>query len=168
MRALLRLVPLLLLVVVAACDRSATAPAAESALLQGRWLGPVDRWNDQWSPRRMERRFTFSGDGTYTWEVVSFGGYGRPESERTFFHRVHGDFRVRGGRLWTRERERETWDSFYGTTSPVHRETVAEPRFVDSYGVTRSGDRLTLDYVTYPADAPEPTRMVYRRVAAFE
>lgn len=32
----------------------------------------------------------------------------------------------------------------------------------------RAGDRLTLDYVTYPADAPEPTRMVYRRVASFE
>lgn len=167
MRALLRLVPLLLLVVAAACDRSATTSAPESAL-QGRWLGPVDRWDDQWSPRRMERRFTFAADGTYTWEVVSFGGYGKPESERTFFHRVHGDFRVEGGRLWTRERERETWDSFYGNTSPVQRETVPAPTFVDAYGVTLSGDRLTLDYVTYPADAPEPTRMVYHRVTSFE
>lgn len=166
MRALLRLLPLLFLALAAACDRAAVLPTPSA--LEGRWLGPVERWSDGWSPDRMERRFTFHADGTYTWEVVSFGGYGRPAAERTYAHRVHGDFRVEGRRLWTRERRRETWDAFHGPDAPVQRETTDVPEWADAYGVTLRGDALTLDYVTYPADAPVDTRAVYRRVAAFE
>jgi hypothetical protein len=166
MPAFLRLFPLLLLALLAACDRAAPLPAPSA--LEGRWLGPAERWSDGWSPDRTERRFTFGADGTYTRETVSFGGYGRPAAERTYWHRVHGDFRVEGGRLWTRERRRETWDAFHGADAPVKSETVDAPRFTDAYGVALRGDSLTLHYVTHPADAPVDTRAVYRRVPRFE
>jgi hypothetical protein len=130
--------------------------------LPGTWMAEPYRWDDGWSPKRMDRVLTFQPDGGYMWEVLSYGGYGKPESELTFYHRVIGTYRLNGDQLQVRITTRITADSFYGSLTPTLEQV--QPRWDDHGTLQLLGDRLWHTYITYPADAPETTVEVYARV----
>jgi hypothetical protein len=89
---------------------------------------------------------------------------GQRASDLSAYSRTVGTFAVAGDRLSFDPDSLVSWDRFYGAASP---ETVQSPY---PYGGLYDDARfrlapwvLTLDYTTYPADAPVPTRRTFRR-----
>jgi len=88
----------------------------------------------------------------------------QPRDELSGYQRAEGTYRVEGERLIFAAARLVSWDRFYGATSP---ESIVEPYpygsiFDDAHYVLL-GSQLSLQYTTYPADAPVPTLLVYTR-----
>jgi hypothetical protein len=147
----------LVLPLAVACD-SATSP--ESALA-GRWA--TER--EGLSPAGSYQSFlTFEGP-TFASEVRSYGLLqGQGPNDVSAYSRTEGTFRVEGDRLHFSPTRLVTWDGFYGVTSP---ERVESPypwgSLFDNARFSIRLNRLTLQYLSYPADAPVETSRSYWR-----
>ena len=130
--------------------------------LAGRWISaPADLAPQGWH----QYHLTFTNAGRFSHEVRTYGLYtGQAPSTLTAFSRVEGRFRHDGDRLVTEPERLVWWDSFYGENSRVR---VEEPYpwggLFDDARFVVDGDRLTIHFTTYPADAPVPTIAEYVR-----
>jgi hypothetical protein len=149
----------LVLVVGAAC-RDTTAPGARP--LVGRWATDAE---PHLPSGTFQSSLTFRRNGRFAAEVRMYGIYpGQPARELSAYTRTLGAYRVEGERLTFAADSVVTWDRFYGAGS---RPQVRTPH---PYGVVYddaryaiSGRELTLHYLSYPLDAPEPTTARFRR-----
>ncbi len=111
-----------------------------------------------------EDRLSLDADGRFVSETRMYGAYpGQPADLLSSFSRTEGTYRAEDGRLHLEPRSLTTYDTFGGEGKT----TVQTPSpYGGVYEAARfqvDGDRLTLTYVTYPADAPETTRRTFRR-----
>ncbi len=160
MRAVRSIAAVIALAAVVACSDSA-GPAGTSVL--GHWVAfdfvvvPDGKY---------ETHLTLGDDGRFAFESRAFGApVGEAPGELTSYSRAVGSFVVSGDRLSLDADSLITWGSFHGADSPVQIQTpypYDDTRESMRYAVR--GDRLTLYYTTYPADAPVATTMVLRRV----
>lgn len=131
--------------------------------LDGTWVAAIENA----SPSGWYRRsLIFEASGSFTSEFRSYGIYqGQPRDELSGYSRIEGTYRAEGDRLFFQPTRLVSWDRFYGVNSP---ERVSEPypygTIFDDARYERQGRMLTLHYTTYPADAPEPTVVVFMRV----
>src|SRR5438105_13293246 len=140
--------------VVAAACRDSTAPTAPSALV-GAWMAPRETLRPSGS---MTRYLGFSEDGTFVYTVNSYGIYGgSTPGQLSAYTITTGSYQVDGDRIALTAKRVTTWDSFYGAGSPERVELVSTSIF-DQARFSIVVGLLTLDYITYPADAPVPTR----------
>jgi|GEM_PF-1241432 len=111
------------------------------------------------------RQVTFSGDGHFVFEFRSYGIYrNQRDDELSSYSRTVGTYTVSGDRVTFEPESLTTWDAFHGADSP---EIVQSPypysSFYDDARYLVEGNTLMLDYTSYPADAPEPTRQTFQR-----
>ena len=146
-----------------ACSDSLT-PAPTPSLLLGHWSAAPEAEQPSGS---FERRFVFTSDGRFSYVTLSYGIYaGESPTELSGYTRTTGVFLTESAHLVLLPDSLITWDRFYGGASP---ETVHTPYpygntfFFDSAQYTIDGDRLTLQYISYPADAPVPTTQEFQR-----
>jgi hypothetical protein len=145
-------------IVTAAC-RQSTAPPG-SALVGG-WMAPREALRPSGS---MTRNLGFSENGTFVYTVNSYGVYGgNTPGQLSAYTNITGTYQVDGNRVALTATRIATWDSFYGAGSPERVEMVSRSIF-DQARFTILGGLLTLDYITYPADAPVPTRLFFTRL----
>ena len=109
----------------------------------------------------MTRYISFAEDGTFLFATNMYGIYGG--TGLAAYTRTTGTYRIEGDRLICTATRVATWDSFYGAGSP---ETVKNVNYslLDEARFRIMGSTLILDYITYPADAAEPTTMVLSSV----
>jgi hypothetical protein len=130
--------------------------------LVGHWItAPEDLRPSGWH----QYHLTFSANGRFTTEVRSFGLIsGQRGDGLSAYYRTEGTFVTEGDRLIFQPIRSVWWDAFYGINSPVH---VEEPHphtgFYDGAHYVVASGRLTLRYLSYPADAPVPTTQIYLR-----
>lgn len=90
---------------------------------------------------------------------------GRPKDGLEYLFRAVGTYRVAADSLLVRSRSTVTYNFFRFRTEPeVVEGSQANPTEGSMGRVDISGEILRLGYLSYPADAPEPTEMVYLRV----
>jgi hypothetical protein len=146
-----------LLPLAVACQ-SATSP---ESVLDGRWATA----REVLTPAGSYQSFlTFDGTA-FAWEVRSFGLLpGQRPNDLSAYSRTEGLFRVEGDRLHLSPTRLVTWDGFYGLTSPERVERLnPEGSFVDNARFSIRLNRLTLYYLSYPADAPVETTRTFLR-----
>ena len=150
---ILRPVPALLVLLLLAACSDGTGPRA----LEGRWVQrhESNAVPPDWS--RTELRFTFDGDGGYRWESITHASWGRPSDDLLGHAVTLGRYEVVDDSLFLTATRTEVWDYLTGSWEDDHGGPAGRFRF------SISGRRLILDYVSYPLDAPEETRTVYRR-----
>jgi hypothetical protein len=141
------------------CDDSALAPEAEALI--GRWRAEVEPLQPQGS---MERMFIVTSHGRSENHTVTRGLYAdRPSDALSADVVLYGRIVVRGNYFHIQPDSLVTHDTFYG---PSHRSLQRDfsgwPR--DSTRFTLNGEELSLEFYTYPADAPVLTRQVLSRV----
>lgn len=160
MRSYQSLLALATIAICASCSSSVDSLATSD--IAGRWVTPSEGLR----PAGLYgRQLTFTNDGRFVSEVRSYGVYPkqRPE-DLSSYTRIIGTFAVAGDQLSFEPESLITWDSFYGADSP---EMVQTPypygSLYDDARFRIDGETLTLDFTTYPADAPEPTRQVFQR-----
>jgi hypothetical protein len=106
----------------------------------------------------------FGSGGGFRLEVRSYGLYpAQRKDELSAYVRIEGRFEIRNDRLIMSPKRSVTWDRFYGTDSP---EVVQEPYDVplfDQARFTVAGNRLRLNYLSYPFDAPVATEQEFVR-----
>jgi hypothetical protein len=145
-------------IVVTGC-RESTAPT-RSALV-GAWMAPRETLRPSGS---MTRNLGFSENGTFVYTVNSYGVYGgNSPGQLSAYTITTGTYQVDGNHVALTATRIATWDSFYGAASPERVELVSRSIF-DQARFTILGGLLTLDYITYPADAPVPTRLLFARL----
>ena len=154
----MRLVRILLLTVVGLACGEVTS--AEFAHLVGRWRNPTESLRPRGS---MDGLFIVSADGATENHVVTRGVYSDQSlgdlSSRSV---LYGHIGIRGDKFIVTPDSLVTHDAFYGPTHRhVQRDFTGWPR--DSTRYTIKGDRLFLEYYTYPADAPVLTQRVLFR-----
>jgi hypothetical protein len=107
---------------------------------------------------------SLSAFGVFRWEVRDYGIYpGQPRNELSAYTRIEGTFETRNDRLVLTTERSVTWDRFYGAESP---EVVEDPYNVplfDQARYTIGGNRLTLNYLSYPFDAPVASEQEFVR-----
>lgn len=140
------------LFVATACTES-TRPVVSP--LVGSWATPQENLHPM---GRMTRFLSFSGDGTFMFATYSYGIYGG--SDLAAYTRTSGTYEVEGDRVICTATRVATWDSFYGASSP---ETVQQVNYslFDQARFRVILETLTLEYITYPADAPVPTTLSF-------
>ena len=112
-----------------------------------------------------EFRLTFTESGTFISDGSMYGVYsGQPSKELSAYTRIEGTYVADGDRLVLNPRRLTTWDRFFGPSSP---EKVYDPypysEYFDNARYHLEGSTLTLNYTTYPADAPIATTMQLKR-----
>jgi hypothetical protein len=150
------------LVLLAAC---ASPTDQGRSPLVGRWAtAPEDLSPSGWHQYHM----TFAAEGAFALEVRSYGVYaGQPHDELSAYSRTEGSYRVDGERLVFEPQRLVWWDRFYGVASPEHVEdSYPYGSLFNAATYVVRDNQLTLRYVSYPADAPVPTSMVFIRVEA--
>lgn len=143
-----------------ACSNS-TEPLPADSLL-GQWHTEPVQLNPAGSH---QYHLTFSARGTFAAEVRTYGLYPkqRPD-ELSAYVRTSGTFTFADDQLSFKPASTVTWDRFYGADSPSIVQTPSPYQSIyDDARYRVDGGILTLDYITYPADAPVPTRKVFRR-----
>jgi hypothetical protein len=150
----------LLLALTLACG-SSTEPKQTS--LDGTWVAAVESASPSgW----YQRTLTFDPNGSFVAGFRIYGIYSwQPSNELSGYQRIEGSYDVDGDRLVFHAARLVWWDRYYGAQSP---EQVSEPypygTIFDDAHYQLQGDELTLHFTTYPADAPEPTVLVFTRV----
>jgi hypothetical protein len=132
------------LLLAAACSKN-TAPNRSSIV--GSWVSAREDLQPRGS---MQTYLAFSQDGTFKYEVYSYGAYGG--NDLAAYIRISGTYYVNGDRVGMTANRTATWDSFYGASSPERVEQVTRSVF-DQAKFRITWPTLTLDYITYPADA---------------
>lgn len=107
----------------------------------------------------------FGANGDAVVDVRQYGLYpGQVPGDLSAYNTSTGSFRVTADSLVILQDRAVWWDRFYGANSPEHVDALAAGRTYFSHARFRvEGNRLTLDYLTYPGDAPVPTTAVYQR-----
>jgi hypothetical protein len=107
---------------------------------------------------RMTRFLSFEADGTFMHATYMYGIYGG--DDLAAYARTSGTYEIDGDRVILTATKEAIWDSFNGSASP---ETVRQVNYVlfDQARFRISWPTLTLDYLTYPADAPVPTTLSF-------
>jgi hypothetical protein len=126
----------------------------------------IGNWSvrESLGPGYYTTQLTFAGDGTFTDAVRNFGSYpGQSKDDLSSYTIMSGTYKVEGDQLQTNITHIAVWDRFYGANSPETVQTVNTTVF-DQTHFRIVGPMLTLDYVSYPADAPVPTTMTFVRV----
>ena len=146
------------------CGESASGPATTMAAteLVGRWVGARnDLSPDGWH----QSSLTLTIDGRFASENRMYGLYeGQRRDDLSARSRTEGTFRVAGDRLIFDAKRLVWWDRFHGARSA---EQVEEPypwgTIFDDARYSVRGDRLTIHFTVYPADAPVPAVGEYTR-----
>ena len=100
--------------------------------------------------------------------MLDFQSHGLYENQQaddlSGYERTTGIFTVNGDRVSFEPSQLVVWDYSFGRDAQP---TVYAPypydHFYDDAHFHVEGDALTLDFTTYPADAPEPARQIFRR-----
>jgi hypothetical protein len=100
--------------------------------------------------------------------VLDFQSHGLYENQQaddlSGYERTTGIFTVNGDRVSFEPSQLVVWDYSFGRDAQP---TVYAPypydHFYDDAHFHVEDDALTLDFTTYPADAPEPARQIFRR-----
>jgi hypothetical protein len=133
------------------------------AQLVGTWQSPLAALSPAGA---MQTTLRFGADGEFVADVRSYGLYpGQTAGELSAYSHVTGTYATAGDALLIEPTELAWWDRFYGPESPE--QVVAPYPYGDIYDQATyqvRGEVLTLQYITYPADAPEPTTAIFRRV----
>jgi hypothetical protein len=138
---------------------SCTNSTSPEASLVGNWAV-----SESTSPGYYTTQLTFAGDGTFTDAVRMFGSYpGQSKNDLSSYTIMSGTYKVDGDQLQTNITHTVVWDRFYGANSPETVQTV-NPTVFDQTHFRILGPMLTLNYVSYPADAPVPTTKTLIRV----
>jgi hypothetical protein len=136
--------------------------AAQPDDLTGRWQSARDSLSPSGS---YQTTLAFAAGGGVTIEVRMYGLYpDQQPNDLTAYYRTTGTYLTVADALTIHPERQVWWDRFYGADSPEHVETPHHDASVypeAHYAV--SGDRLTLHYLSYPADAPVPTTAVFVR-----
>jgi hypothetical protein len=149
-----------LALVALACDNQPVAPKVVSPLV-GDWVAPTENLHPKGT---MTRRLGISESGEFTFRTDMFGIYpGQNPSYLSAYTRMTGTFTIDGDKLVLTATRVATWDSFYGAGSQERVETV-NTVLLDQAHFGIVGQTLTLNYVSYPADAPVPTTMSFTRL----
>ena len=106
---------------------------------------------------------TFDASGSYRSEIISYGLYNHSPDEISAYTYITGTWHARQDSLSVRTERMVWWDIFYGAGSPEHVMSYVGTAY-DKARYTIDGDRLTLDYLSYPADAPVATTATFVRV----
>lgn len=151
MRNIHRISALLLVLLLSAC-----AEILDSDSLVGEWVYRMESERGPWNTH--EIRLELRADGSYTWRTIGHAEWGRPGDHLLGDTRAHGEYEVQGDSLFLSARRLESWDYLTGT---YEADLTGQPPA--RYRTRVSSSRLVLEYVSYPLDAPEETRMVLRR-----
>jgi hypothetical protein len=109
-------------------------------------------------------QLTFADDGAFTDAMRSFGVYaGQSKNDPSGYTIMSGTYRTEGDQLEMNVSRTVTWDRFYGADSPEVVQNVSTTVFNSSH-FRVGGLTLTLDYLTFPADAPVATTTTFIRV----
>jgi hypothetical protein len=149
---------LALLSVATAC--SETTPPGVTSPLVGEWASPRENLQPNGT---LTRDLAISGTGEFTYRTNMYGIYGGNPGALAAYTQTSGTYKIDGDKLVLTANRIATWDSFYGATSPERVEQVNRIVF-DQARFNIAGSILTLDYLSYPADAPEPTRLAFVRL----
>ncbi|MDP9204866.1 MAG: hypothetical protein M3P12_05310 [Gemmatimonadota bacterium] len=110
-----------------------------------------------------ETHLTFAADGTFTDAIRSFGSYpSQSPGDLSSYSILSGTYRVQADQLAIEVNRIVLWDRFYGANSLETVRNVNTTIF-DQSRFRIVGSILTLDYITYPAEAPVPTKKVLLR-----
>ena len=139
---------------------SCTDATGSRAGLNGSWIN-----RENMSPAGyFTTQLTFAADGTFTDAVRSFGCYaGQSRDDLCAYTIMSGTYSIEGDQLKIGVNRIASWDRFYGADSPETVQIVNTTLFDQSH-FRITALTLTLDYVTYPADAPVPTTNVFIRM----
>jgi hypothetical protein len=148
----------LALVIAAVGCSDATGPASP---LVGEWI---------WGPETLQPRghlnsiLSFSSNGTFTLRTQLYGIYpGESPGQLSSYTHTSGTYTTDGDRLVLTGQRTAIWDAFYGPNSPERVENVTTSVF-DQARYRIVGFHLILDYLIYPADAPEPATRTFSRL----
>jgi hypothetical protein len=134
---------------------------SDSVNLSGRWVtAPEDLSPSGWYQTHLH----LGHRGSMVYYVRSYGLDGRPREELSAFTRTEGTYRIEGNRLFINPRRLVWWDRFYGPSSPEH---IEEPYpygvLLDEARYTLDAEELTIEYLSYPFDAPVATSVQFTR-----
>jgi hypothetical protein len=87
----------------------------------------------------------------------------QPPSQLSAFTRIEGSYRVEGDRVVFEPTRLVWWDRFYGATSAESVEPYPWGGIFDDARVSVRGNRLVMQYTTYPADRALPTVAEFTR-----
>lgn len=154
-----RLLDCLCLGAILGCGEDAVAPGVEP--LVGQWQAQTEPLQPRGS---LDRVLVVTADGRSESHVIDRGLYdGQAPGDLSAESVLYGRILVRGSYFTVRPDSEVTHDLFYG---PAHREVQRDfsgwPR--DSTRFEVRGNRLDLEFYTYPADAPVLTQRTFTRV----
>jgi hypothetical protein len=159
MRPVMSALCLAFLSVATACSEA--TPTGVASPLVGEWTSPRENLQPNGT---LTRDLVISGTGEFTYRTNMYGIYGGGSpATLAAYTQTSGTYTIDGDKLVLTANRIATWDSFYGATSPERVEQVNQIVF-DQARFNIVGWILTLDYVSYPADAPEPTRLAFVRL----
>lgn len=152
------------LLTLACADRVTTEPGLQT--LAGHWVSQRFALGDSAS---YEHHLTLSPFRRFASEARNYGAYpGQGPDEFSGYSRVEGTYSIDGDRLRLSAQRLVWWDLFYGQNSPVQ---IIQPypygTLFDGTRFEISADRLTLRYLSYPADAPVATTLELTRIMDF-
>ena len=105
-------------------------------------------------------------DGRFVAESRMYGVYpGQPADLLSASSRTEGRYRVEGDRHHFEPESLTSDDTFGGRGETTVQAPYPYGGVYEGATFRVDGDRLTLTYTTYPADAPETTRRTFRRRA---
>jgi hypothetical protein len=151
MRNIHRIPALLVVLLLAACG-DGVGPNA----LVGEWVDRIESEHGPWNSH--ELRLELRADGSYTWGTTAHAEWGRPGDKLLGRSLEHGEYEVAGDSLFLAAQRVEVWDYLTGSY-----QADLSNRPPARYRARVVSTRLILDFVSYPLDAPEETRMVLRR-----
>jgi hypothetical protein len=134
---------------------------AVSHPLIGRWQSEREALHPSGS---YQTTLTFDA-GFMSTDVRSYGVYSGTPSELSAYTTTTGAFEARGDSLFSHPERQVWWDRFYGANSPEH--VVALSGGGSMYAGAQfviEENRLTIHYLSYPADGPVPTTATFVRV----
>ena len=104
--------------------------------------------------------------GRFTAEVRSYGVYaGQSASDLSAYSRTIGAYQASDGQLTFPPDTLVEWDRFYGAAAtPSVRTPYPYTGYYDATRYTVASGVLTLQYLSYPADAPVETTQQFHRV----
>lgn len=155
-----RALPLVLALALSACS-SPTRSYPEVASLVGSWMTASQPLQPQGG---MQQTLYLTDDGHFVARVYDFGLYaGRSARDMSAAITTGGRYRVEGDRIVFQPDSLVTWDSVYQREALVQKPYPYTSYYDDAHFVL-DGNRLTLVYLTYPADAPVSTQQTFTRV----
>lgn len=108
----------------------------------------------------MESTFRFERDAKYSYTVDFYGFEDENPNEIIGSSERIGTFEVQGDRIFFKDIETTSWEKGFNPTPQTT--TLNGQAYGNRFEIAENV--LTLFYISYPADAPVPTQMSYKRV----